>query len=86
MEEVDKLKLLRGRPIKVSDLLTIRQPTLGEIEEAGEQKFLNTFWIMCSAAWDMPSVFADMGIDFMTVSDWQFFIQAVGRLLLKTLS
>lgn len=63
MEEVDKLKLLRGRPIKVSDLLTIRQPTLGEIEEAGEQKFLNTFWIMCSAAWDMPSVFADMGID-----------------------
>lgn len=77
MEEVDKLKLLRGRPIKISDLLTIRQPTLGEIEEAGEQKFLNTFWIMCSAAWDMPSVFADMGVDFMTISDWQFFIQAV---------
>jgi hypothetical protein len=32
---------------------------------------------MCSCAWDMPSAFDDMGIDFMSVSDWQFFIQTV---------
>lgn len=75
--EIDKLKMLRGRPIKISDLLTIYQPTLGEIEEAGEQKFINSAWIMCSSAWDMPSVFADAGIDFMSVPDWQFFIQTV---------
>ena len=36
--EVDKLKLLRGKPIVFSDLLTIYQPTLGQIEEVGEQK------------------------------------------------
>ena len=73
--EVDKLKLLRGKPIVFSDLLTIYQPTLGQIEEVGEQKFFNTLWLMCSCAWDMPSTFADAGIDFMSVSDWQFFIQ-----------
>lgn len=75
--EIDKLTLLRGRPIKFSDLLTIYQPTLGQIEEVGEQKFFNTLWLMCSCAWDMPSTFADAGIDFMSVSDWQFFIQTV---------
>ena len=77
MEEVDKLKILRGKPIRISDSLTIYQPTLGEIEEVGEQKVLNVIWMMCSCAWDMPSAFDDMGIDFMSVSDWQFFIQTV---------
>lgn len=75
--EVDKLKLLRGKPIKFSDLLTIYQPTLGQIEEVGEQRFFNTLWIMCSCAWDMPSTFADAGIDFMSVSDWEFFMRTV---------
>ena len=75
--EVDRLKLLRGKPIKISDLLTIYQPTIGEIEEVGEQKVFNTLWLMCSCAWDMPSAFADMGIDFMSVSDWEFFIQTI---------
>lgn len=78
--EVDKLKLLRGKPIVISDLLTIYQPTLGEIEEYGESKFMSIFWIMCSSAWDMPSVFADMGVDFMSVSDFEFFIQNVRNL------
>lgn len=75
--EVDKLKVLSGEPIKISDLLTIYQPTIRQIKDAGEQKVLNTLWMMCSCAWDMPSAFADMGIDFMSVSDWQFFIQTV---------
>ena len=78
--EVDKLKLLRGKPIIISDLLTLYQPTLGDIEEFGESKFMNTFWLMCSSAWDMPSVFADMGVDFMKVTDWQFFTQTVQNL------
>ena len=65
--QVDKLKLLRGKPIVISDLLTLYQPTLGDIEEFGESKFMNIFWLMCSSAWDMPSVYADMGIDFMSV-------------------
>ena len=75
--EVDKLKVLSGEPIKISDLLTIYQPTIREIKDVGEQKFLNTVWIMCSCAWDMPSAFADIGVDFMSVSDWQFFIQTM---------
>lgn len=75
--EVDSLKLLRGRPIVINDRLTLYQPTLGQIEEAGEQRFINTFWTLCSSAWDTPAFFDDLGIDFMSVSDWDFFSQIV---------
>lgn len=77
LDKIDKLRILRGTPIKISDLLTIYQPTLGQIADAGEQRFLNVLWTMCSCAWDMPSAYDDIGVDFMTVSDWQFFIQMV---------
>lgn len=80
MAEIDKLKILRGKPIKISDLLTIYQPTIDQITDAGEEKFTNTIWLMCSCAWDMPSTFADMGRDFMSVSDWQFFIEITHNL------
>ena len=75
--KIDHLKFLRGKPCVFSDLVTLYQPTLDQIEEFGEQKFFNTFWIICSCAWDMPAAFADMGIDFMSISDWEFFIQTV---------
>ncbi len=76
-EKIDKLKMLRGAPIKFSDSLILYQPTLGQIADAGEQRFLNVLWMMCSCAWDMPAAFDDMGRDFMTISDWQFFIETV---------
>jgi len=74
---VDKLKLISGEPIVISDLLTLYQPTIRQIKDAGEQMFLNSIWIMCSCAWDMPSTFDDMGIDFMSVPDWAFFRQVI---------
>ena len=74
---VDRLKVISGEPIVISDLLTIYQPTIRQISRMGEQKFLNTVWSMCSCAWDMPSAFDDMGIDFMSVPDWEFFRQTV---------
>ena len=79
----DRLKILRGRPIECSDLLTIYQPNLGQIEEFGEERFFNSAWLMCSSAWDMPSAFADMGVDFMSVSDWEFFIQVTHNMTVE---
>lgn len=80
---VDKLKLISGEPIVISDLLTIYQPTIREIKDAGEHVFLSSVWTMCSCAWDMPSAFDDMGIDFMSVPDWEFFRQTIRNFSLK---
>ena len=73
--DIDRLKILSGDPIPVCDGITLYQPTLRQIKDFGEDKFYSSIWMLCSSAWDMPSLFDDMGIDFMTVSDWFFFIQ-----------
>ena len=75
--EVDRLKLLRGKPIELQQGLILYQPTIGQIEQFGEQKFLNVFYSICSCAWDHPSALADIGIDFMSIDDWSYFYQTV---------
>ena len=75
--EVDRLKLLRGKPIELQQGLILYQPTIGQIEQFGEQKFLTVFYSICSCAWDHPSALADIGIDFMSIDDWSYFYQTV---------
>ena len=36
---VETLGMLRGRDYQITDKITIRQPTLGEIEKLGEDKY-----------------------------------------------
>ena len=63
--------------ISFDDILFLHQPTLNEIAEQlgenGDTEFYNGLWLMCSAAYDMPSVLYDMKKNFMKVSDWEFF-------------
>lgn len=73
--DVDKLKLLRGKPIKINERLTLYQPTIGQIEENDEARFMSVFYALCSCAWDRPAAFDDIGVDFMSVSDWEYFFQ-----------
>lgn len=70
---IDKLLLISGRPIEICDGITLLQPTLGDIRDFGEEKFYNTFWTFCSAPWDMPSILDDAGINFMKITEWEFF-------------
>ena len=77
MSEIDKLKLLRGRPIEIDNKVTLYQPTLGQIEEFGESRFMGVFYGICSCAWDHPAALADMGIDFMEIDDWTYFYSTV---------
>lgn len=70
---LNKLRILRGQPIVLNDWLVLRQPTIDEIEEFGESEFYSTAWTLCSSPWDMPSMLDDLGIDFMQISEWEFF-------------
>ena len=74
MTQIDKGKVLRGQPIVLNEVITIYQHSIGDILDFGEQQFFSTFHTMCSAPWDMPSMLDDMGIDFMDISSWEFFI------------
>ena len=70
---IDKLLLLCGEPITVCEGITLYQPTLREIKDYGEGKFFSTFWSLCSAPWDIPSMLDDMDINFMEISEWELF-------------
>lgn len=71
--ELNKLAILRGKPIHINEWLTLNQPTIDEIEQFGEDEFYSTVWNLCCSPWDMPSMLDDLGIDFMKISEWDFF-------------
>lgn len=74
MELVDRLKVLRGKPIEIDQFVTLLQPTVDQIAEFGEQKFFSTFYTLCSIPSDMKSALWDAELDFMKVTDWQLFL------------
>lgn len=71
---VDKGKIIRGKPIVINDFITLEQHSIGEILDYGEQKFYSTFHTMCSSPWDIPSTLDDMGIFFMSITEWELFV------------
>lgn len=77
---INKTLVLRGDPIVIDEHITLFQPSVNDIVEFGEEKFFGVFWGMCSSAYDRPSFFDDMGIDFMTVSDWEYFLSVAHSL------
>ena len=75
---IDELKLFRqsslGMEYIINDNIKIRHPTLGEICEFGEQEYYG----MATALVCNPSAYKvalfDMGLDYTTISDFDFFI------------
>ena len=70
---IDKLSMLRGRDCVLSDIITIRQPSLGEIEEYGESKYLNMLSVFVSSPFDMIAQLDDANIDFTKITSYQLF-------------
>jgi hypothetical protein len=74
--KVDELKLYHGDDIKISETITICQPTLEQIIEKGE----NAFFAFCQSFTahnldDNIIVFlTDLDIDFTQVTDWDLFV------------
>lgn len=71
---LDKSKVLKGSDIVINDYLKMKQPSVGEIVDFGEEKFLSTFYSLCSIPSDMKSILWDMGIDWNKLSDFELFV------------
>ena len=59
----DELKIYRGEDIKISDGITIHQPTLGEICDYGENEYYSMVHLVTSSPTDMNWQLWDMGYD-----------------------
>ena len=73
MTQVDELQIYRGKDFVVNEYLSIEQKTLDEICDFGEKEYFGYVSTFCSTPSDLIVEFEQSGIDFMKISDWEFF-------------
>lgn len=81
---LENLSMLRGRDYKVCEGITIRQPTLSEIEQLeDENEYYSMISVFVCHPFDMIAQLDDMGIDFTKITSYQLFCVLVQMLEVK---
>ena len=73
----DDLKIYRGSDIYITDKIKIKQPTIGQIEEFGEQRYFSAVLNLTSVGVDLIWHLTEMGIDFTKISDYDLFCKVI---------
>ena len=72
--QYDELQMFFGDDYKVSDYITIHQPTVGEIMEFGERRYYSMLTQLCAIPSDMKSTLWDvLEVDWNKMSDFELF-------------
>lgn len=79
ISKIEPLSLLRGKNINVADVVSLKHPTLGEIEEIGYDKYSEYLSCMISSSLDIADIlWFDMKIWYEDIKDeWDFFVQKI---------
>lgn len=81
IENIDYLSLYFGEDYKVNDYITVHNPIIGDVLKTGEQKYFKTLSLLTAIPSDMKAMLWDNEINWMEISDFEFF-----SLISKTLS
>lgn len=71
---LDDLSIYRGAPYKITDKITITQPTLNQIADMGEQQYFAAVQHICSTSSDMKWPLHQAGYDWEQIDDYQMFM------------
>lgn len=73
---VDELSLYAGSPIKITDKITMKIPTLGQICKFGDNNYFNFVHTFAATPMDenMIVFLTDIGVDFNHISNFELFI------------
>lgn len=77
--ENDELKVYRGNDFVICKELSIKQPSLGEICDYGEQKYFSLIFNICATPSDYKYPLFEMGYDWETLSEFYFFLMNVKK-------
>lgn len=77
--ENDELKIYRGENFVVCKELSIRQPSLAEICDYGEQKYFSLIFNICATPSDYKYPLLQMGYDWETLSEFYFFLMNIKK-------
>ena len=77
MDEISKLSLLRGRSFEISKNVFLKHPTMGDIEELGEEKYCNLVSPLITSSKDIADILWVEGkIWYEDIkSEWAFFLE-----------
>lgn len=67
--KADKLAVFFGKPIQINSKISIRQPTIGEIIEFGEDNFFSLLSRATAISSDYKSLLWDAGIDYEQIDN-----------------
>ncbi|MEG1562304.1 MAG: hypothetical protein RR365_01005 [Bacteroides sp.] len=76
MDEIknyDSLQMYFGEDYIINDFISIRQPTVGDVINMGEQKYYSTVYLLTTISSDIKSILWDMGYDWTELSDFEMF-------------
>ncbi len=73
MSELDELQIYLGKSLQVNDKITIPQARIRDIMELGERTYYSIVQSIVSIPSDHKSMLWDVGIDWMEISDFDFF-------------
>ena len=73
----DKLQIYKGDDIPINSKIIIKQPTLGQIVDFGEQKYFNAIHTLISVGADMKWQLDEKGIDYTKIDDYDLFLQLI---------
>lgn len=73
MNGVDPIKLYFGDDYRLTDAITIRQPTLGDVIDIGEEQYFSVVQMLTAIPSDMKAPLWDVGIDWTEFSDLEMF-------------
>lgn len=73
MDKNNDLKMFCGNEIAITDKISMRQPSLREIYEYGEERYLRLISMFISTPFNMIYPLTEMGIDFTTISNFRLF-------------
>ncbi|MCI8609021.1 MAG: hypothetical protein HFE73_05210 [Firmicutes bacterium] len=71
--QMNQLSLLRGAPYVINDHIAIRQPTIGEIVQYGEQDYLQLVSNLTATSYDLRFQLDDMGFRYEDIEDFTVF-------------
>lgn len=72
--------MYRGDPLVINDLIQVRQPTLGEIADFGEERYFQMLSAICGSPSDFMVALDDMGIRYEEITDFQLFLMLTRNL------
>lgn len=80
MPVLDKGQILFSNNYRITDNISVRHSTVGDIINLGEEKYFGILSTLTSIPSDAKSVLDDMGIDWVEISDLEFFALTTGGL------